>query len=320
MLVTNQMITQVYLVPELSTKLDQYDRIRWYRSTTGRTGFYEQATAEDPAPALLQLSLVSRALHAKTLKLRVGGSVVIEHTFVSPDPYALADVAAELEGASSSIHCIVSGDALLLTTTLTGSAASLEVLSSDAAPLLGLLAGETAVGLSADNELVEGISEYQFTDYQGAPTHWYTVEYRNAATDRTSARSITFPSRRVDSVPVNKLIGCFVRLCDLGGRPVAGRRVTIHNVFQPNRVETPDKSWGVFRQYEELVTDPNGYAEAFLVRGARVDVTIAGTGFTRRITIPTTGTIVDLLSASLDTEDEFGIAQTNVDFAIRTTT
>jgi hypothetical protein len=47
-------------------------------------------------------------------------------------------------------------------------------------------------------------------------------------------------------------------------------------------------------------------------------MSIDGTGFVRRIAIPTTGDSVDLLDPALVTRDEFGIHEANIDFAIRT--
>jgi hypothetical protein len=318
MLVTNQLITQVFLAPEITNKLLTFDRLRWYRSVTGRNGFYEPATAELPQGATVRFSPISRALTGKVLRLRVNGTAEVTCTFGGPAPVSSADVAAALD-ALPLMEASVVGGAVVLTTTLAGTAASLEVLACDAAPQLGLLVGESAVGLGVDNTLLAGVSEYQFSDHQSSPLAWYTVEFRNSVSALTSPRSITFRSRALNSVPINKLIGCFVRLCDLAGRPLGGRRVILNNTFIPNHVEGDGKSWGIFRQYEEMVTDPNGYAETFLVRGAEVDMTIAGTGFTRRIKVPLLGTIVDLLDPLLDVTDEFGIRSPEIDFAIRTT-
>lgn len=319
MLVTNQTITQIFLVPDVSSKLMAYDRIRWYRSSTGRSGLYEAATAEDPEAAALLGTIQTRALHGTSLRLRVNGTTTVEVLFTDANPVTPAQVSAAISDAAVDLSATQDGNALRIATALTGAGASLEVLESDAAALLGFLPGETAVGLSADSALLNNISEYQFVDHQSSPQHWYMIEYRDSMTEFASPKSVAFPSRPTEGVPLNKLIGCFVRLCDLAGRPLMGRKVTIHNVFMPNRVEADGKSWGVFRQYEELITDPNGYAEAFLIRGSTIDMTISGTGFSRRIVIPLTGTIVDLLDPSLDTEDEFGIQASQIDFAIRTT-
>jgi hypothetical protein len=320
MLVTNQLITQVFLAPEISTKLLTYDRLRWYRSTTGRNGMYEQATALLPQPATLRGPQMSRVLTGKQLLLRVnGGAEALEITFAGPDPVEAADVAALINDQTALLVASAEGSQLSISTVLTGTAASLEILGSDAVAPLGFLPGESAVGLGVDNTLEVGQSEYRFSDHQSSGMTWYFVEFLNATTGLMSPQSIPFRSRALESVPLAQLIGCFARLCDLSGRPLGGRRIFVHNVFMPNKVTAGGKSWGVFRQYEELVTDPNGYAEVYLIRGATVDVTIAGTGFTRRIVVPSTGNLVDLLDPALDTQDEFGIQTPQIDFAIRTT-
>lgn len=319
MLVTNQLITQVFLAPEISTKILTYDRLRWYRSGTGRNGFYEPATAHVPEPAVLRVAQLSRALAGKALRLRVNGVDEVAVTFAGPGRVDTVDVAAAINAATDLVVATAEDSLLTVSTAIAGTAASLEVLAGEAAPLLGFLVGESAVGLGVDNTLLAGVSEYQFSDHQSSPLTWYAVEFRNSVTELVSPRSIAFRSRALESVPINQLIGCFVRLCDLAGRPLGGRRVIIHNVFMPNRVSGGGKSWGVFRQYEEMVTDPNGYAESFLLRGSTIDMTIAGTGFTRRIVIPSSGSIVDLLDPSLSANDEFGIQSPEIDFAIRTT-
>jgi hypothetical protein len=319
MLVTNQLITQVYLAPEITNVLLTFDHLRWYRSSTGRNGFYEPATTAAAEPAALRSKPISRALTDTELLLRVNGATEVAVPFTGPDPVEVGDVAAAIATAAPGLLVVsVESGFLVIETVLSGSAAAIEVLASSAAPYLGLLVGETAIGTTADNTLVSGVSEYRFSDHQSSALTWYYVEYRNATSGLTSPRSITFRSRSLEGVPLNQLIGCYVRLCDLAGNPLGGRRVTVHNVFMPNKVVGDGKTWGVFRQYEEMVTDPNGYAEVLLIRGSTIDVTIGGTGFTRRIEVPTVGTIVDLLDPALDTRDEFGIQTPDIDFAIRT--
>lgn len=319
MRVTNQLITQAFLVPEISVKLLTYDRLRWYRSSTGRTGYFEAATAELPTQAAIETRNAGWALADKTLRLRINGTQELEFLITGPEPVKMDQLAAQINGATAFIEAEGSERTLKLTTALAGSAASIEVLASEGAVLLGFFAGECATGLGVDNALLPGVSEYRFSDHQSSPTTWYTVEYRNSLSGLISVRSAAFLSRGNESVPMSQLIGCFVRLCDLAGRPLGGRHIVIHNVNMPNRAAGDGKSWGVFRQYEELVTDPNGYAEAYLIRGSIIDFTITGTGFTRRVTVPPLGTIVDLLDPLLDPRDEFGIQKNDFDFAIRTT-
>lgn len=319
MRITNQLITQVFLVPEIGNKLLQFDSLRWYRSTSGQLGYYEPMTDTVAGPAVLQAQQVSRALAGEKLTLRINGTLLIDLPFTGPDPIDVADVALQLSSISTLIEASGVEGVLTLRTIGVGTGASIEVLASEGARRLGFLTGEAAAGTNTDSALSPGVSEYRQNDYQSGPATWYTVEFRNSQTGVISLRSIAFPSRLQEAVPLNQLIGCFVRLCDLSGRPLGGRRISIHNVFIPNKVSGDGKSWGVFRQYEELVTDPNGYAEVLLVRGAWVDVNIMGTGFTRRIQVPTIGTLVDLLDPALDPRDEFGVQKNDYDFAIRTT-
>lgn len=319
MLVTNQLITQVFLVPEITKQLLTYDRLRWYRSATGRNGYYEPATALSAGPAELRGRPLTRALAGTSLTLRIDGFLQLEVPFAGPDPIEVSAVAALLDAATpGALAATVEDGLLVLRTVQVGSAASLEVLESSAAPLLGFLVGEDAVGLSADSTLQAGISEYRFSDYQSSTAHWYQIEYLHSSTGARSAPSATFLSRVSEGIPLDRLIGCFVRLADMRGNPLGGRRVVFHNVPMPNKVTAEGKSWAIFRQYEEIVTDPNGYAKIFLVRGAVVDVTISGTGFTRRIELPTTGDIIDVLDPALSVQDEFGIRSPEIDFAIRT--
>jgi hypothetical protein len=117
------------------------------------------------------------------------------------------------------------------------------------------------------------------------------------------------------------LIGCYVRLASLDGNPLPERTVTISNVAIPNTRTNEDVglTWSIFRNAIEGITDVNGYVEFRLVKGAKVDVNVGGTGFTRRVTLPSSGAPVNLLDPNLDHEDEFGIQEQDVEFAIRTT-
>ena len=318
MLVTNTRITQAFLVSAFPTG---FDRLRWYRSTTGSTGFFEPATALTAMPAVLQGLPQTRALNGLVLKLRLAGSIELDVPFAQANPVELADVVSALSVASGLIAVSATSDGrLVIATVATGSLASLEVLECSAAPFLGFLAGEVAVGLDADGVLNPAVGEYRFSDSQSSPAYFYRTALINSATGEALPPSAAFASRTVDAIPLDLLLGCYVRLASLSGQPLGGRRVFVHNVFLPNRASdtASSKSWGIFRNYEELVTDPNGYASIFLLRGAIVDVTISGTGFTRRIMVPSTGTAVDLLAPELSDTDEFGIQRPTIDFAIRT--
>ena len=122
-----------------------------------------------------------------------------------------------------------------------------------------------------------------------------------------------FPADAVRRVPYSETIVCFMRVCDLDGSPLPDRTVRFANVPGVNRVG----AHGVFRHYKSRPTDKTGYMEVRLLRGITVDMEIDGTGFARRITIPTTGDRVDLLSPELETRDEFGIQEPRIKYADR---
>lgn len=314
--VTNVPLLQSVFIPDF-TALTAYNRIRWYRSRTGADGAFAAITAAAAAPAVLTATPGPYALNGKTLSLRVSGTTRT-HTFVAADPVSAATAAAEL-GMTGVTGADVAGT-LTLSSTATGITATLEVLESAAAPYLGLVVNSGAHGLAADSVLVApGTHAYELTDAQGDATWWYATEYRSSTGPAVSARSIPFLSRAPGATPVGTLLNCFIRLTDPSGNPVVGSRLTVHNVFVPDRVTSGTTSWGVFRNYVEAHTDATGYAAIQLLRGTTVDINIAGTGYTRRITVPTDVAIdsLDLLDPDLSTTDEFGIQVPNIPFAIR---
>lgn len=107
--------------------------------------------------------------------------------------------------------------------------------------------------------------------------------------------------------PREELCRVFVRWIGGDGKPVVGRTITF------------DSTLGVIRHVGvgglsflsggrvTTVTDANGEAEIFLIRGGTFEVTMTGTGVTRRVTIPsvTTANLLDLLG---DAADPFTIA------------
>lgn len=314
--VTNEPIQHSYFVADITGAVASYNRLRWWRSRTGQYGLYEAATA--PAAASASLRGTDETPHdvtGRVFSFRVNGVTRVDLTLLADD---LASTIAAIAGATALVVASDDAGRLRLTTAATGSAASIEILDGDANPFLGFTEGDAAVGLDTDTTLVAGTHEYFYTDQNSAEEFWYRVEFINTATAATTGLGVPFPASRAQAVPKSQTIACFVRLTDMSGSPISGRRLTIHNIFVPNRVSASGRSWGVFRHYAEMITDRNGYAEIRLLRGIAVDLAVDGTDFVRRISIPTTGDVVDLLDPALVTEDEFGIQEPNIDFAIRT--
>ncbi len=317
--VTNQPLTVSYFIADIADAVLTFNRIRWYRSRAGQGGLYEPATAATAAAAELVGSVVEpHELNGKTLNLRVNGVTEYSITFAGADPFTTADAVAEIDAVTSAL--LTPSDesgALKLTTTITGSNASIEVLAnSDAAPYLGLASDACAVGIDADIPLIAGTHEYFYTDQNSDYDYWYRIELLHTGTGDNSELSAPIPMQQVIGVPASQTIIGYLRLASMTARPDVGRRVVFSNLTQPNTVLSG--AVGIMKQYEEVVTDSTGYAQIRLLRGITIDFNIAGTGFTRRITVPSTGDAFNLLDPSLVAEDEFGIQEPNIDYAIRT--
>lgn len=316
--VTNRLTPLAYFVADIASALGSFNRLRWWRSRTGQYGLYEAATAPVAGSAVLTASKTSpHALNGKTLAFRVNGVTDVEVIFADPDPVTTVDAAAAIAAETGLVTPSDVDGALRLTTVLTGTLASIEILECDAAPYLGFVVGEATVGTDADTTLVSGQREYRFSDQNGDPDFWYRAELVHSATLLSNGLSVPFQAGAL-GVPKDNTVACFMRLTDMVGAPIPGRIITFANPFLPNVVTVGDDRWGVFRHYAQMTTDANGYAEIRLLRGMQVDFAVDGTNFIRRIAVPTTGDGVDLLDPALTVEDEFGIQEPNIDFAIRT--
>lgn len=316
--VTSIPLTMDHHISDLTTFLVTYNRLRWYRSRSGENGSFEAATAATATAAELRGADEPHGVEGKTLLLLVNGVTEVEITFASTDPVTSAQAAAEIELASGLLNAVDDDGVLVISTAATGTGASIEVLESDAAPYLGLVVGSAVVGLGADTTVAAPNNQLFFTDQNSDEDFWYRVEYRNSATAAVSPQTISFPATRAQGVPKSETIPCYVRLTDMTGYPLVGRKVSLHNGFIPNSVTAANKTWKIFREVLELTTDADGYAETRLLRGLVIDVNLGGTGVTRRIQIPEEGDTIDLFDPSLVAEDEFGIAEPTIDFAIRT--
>jgi len=314
-IVTQLPLTFAFLVQDITTALLTFDRLEVYRSRTGLNGIYDPAMAAAAAPAALSgRNREPHQLSGKTLSFLVNGATQVDVTFAGPDPYTTAAAVADIIAATPLVTPSVGPNTeLVLTTVATGSAASIKILSSEAAPFLGFDTDQASIGLDAYVPLVVGQHEYRWTDQNSDPSFYYKWRLRHSVTMQVSEFSAPITAKEVQGLDYDATIGVFFKIYDLQGRPLSGRRATIANQFLPNLVS----GGGLFRHFSDLVTNDVGYAEGRLVRGAQIDFAIEGTNFVRRLQIPTVGDLVDLLDPALVIEDEFGIQQPNIDFAIR---
>lgn len=317
MIVTSTMIGLDYFISDITTALLSFNKLRWYRSRTGRSGVYEAMTSAAAAPATLTGAKEPHAVHGKMLSFKVNGVTTVNVTFSAANPVTTAQAVTAINGATGLVVASNAAGYLVLTTVATGTGASIEILASDAAPYLGFLTGDAALGTAADATLVSGTHQYFVTDLNGSVTDFYAVELRNSSTSEVAPLSVGFAATRPQGIPKTETVPCFVRLTDMTGYPLQGAEISIHNAFVPNQTTVANKMWTMFRHAITMVTDQDGYAETRLLKGAVIDVNIGGTGMTRRVTVPTTSDSVDLLDPALNTTDEFGIQEPDINFAIR---
>lgn len=317
--VTNQPLQHSYFVQDITNALTTYNRLRWHRSRTGQYGVYEPVTDILPTAAVITgASATPHALNGKTLKFRVNGVADVAVTFADPDPVTTLQAATAINLATPLVVAADDGlGRLKLTTVTTGTGASIAIQDGDANPTLGFVEGDGAIGRDQDTILLPATHEYFYTDQNSDREYWYRVEFRHSTTGQSTGLGVPFPANQAQHVSKALTIVGYVRLADMSGIPISCRRVIFANPFIPNTVLDQGMRWGIFRHYHAVETDRNGYVEFRFIRGMKVDIAVEGTNFVRRIQIPTTGDVVDLLDPALVLEDEFGIQEPNIDFAVR---
>lgn len=316
--ITNMQLTLSQVLVDPATAVATYDSMRWFRSITGPSGVYEQISAHTVQPAVLTGTFREpHALNGKTLLFKVNGVTTVSVSFSGADPYSTASAISDINGATGLVVASDDGFShVRLTTALTGTGASIEILESDGALALGFQTGDFAIGQDADLVLSGTQHEYFFTDGNASKDYWYKTQLLNSVSLVVAPQSAPIPGSEVPVLAYDLLIPAYVKVVDMRGRPIEGRGIVIANVFLPNTVG----AYNIFRHYEDIETDETGYAVVRLLRGSVLDVHVEGSNFTRRVKLPLVGDPVDIINLfdpSLSAEDEFGIQQPDIDFAIR---
>lgn len=309
--VTNELRTLSYRVRDLSSVLQDYDSLQWFRSRGGKDGHYEPVTDVAAQPAtILGTRNEPHGISGKTLSLRVNGTQV-DITFQTADPVNSASATTEIAAASAELQASAENGAVRVSTADNGADQSLEVLDSEAALYLGL--SGSATGLDANTMLQSSTTQYTFDDPHSHKDSWYTTRFVHSVNGTLSELSIPFSAQQIPAISYDELITGYIWVLDLNGKAMPNRRITVSNVFLPNK----RGKYGIFRHHRQLETDRTGYAEDFFVRGSTVDISIDGTGFVRRIEVPEDGDDFDFLDDTLVTEDEFGIQHFEIDYPER---
>lgn len=305
----------------------QYDRLEVYRSVLGAAGPYEELTGaawsrarlpsgatEDPGNSSGPLVPVG----GKELVLLLNGSHLVEVIFTGTVTHAEAALEIEEYGRPLLYAYVDQRNRLAMQTQALGGVASIQVVSGDAAPILGLEIGAIGYGADPRPVLIPNQKRYRVTDYYGKSTYYYRTRFYNTSTGASSEMSPAFSAKGFVSVDPSNIVRGFVRLIRRDGRPNAKQQLTVYTPVLGQRVDGAT----VTSETDAVLTDDNGYAEVTLLRGTTVDVNITGTNLMRRVVVPTDPTleIFDLLDPAYGTDDAFAVQRPEtVPFAERNT-
>ena len=307
---------QVFADPDLVTGL--FDVIEVWRSRSLEAGPYEEITGPQWSTASHAIAARPFSVVGLQLGLRVNEKDDVVVTFTGTDPLDAATIASQVQTQSNGLLRASATDLLTFETAAPGAAATLRVLESDVAGILALPLEEpssVAFGHDARTTLLPDVSAYTVIDPHGSSSYFYKIRFRNASTGAVSEFSAPFSGTTIGGVDPALIVRGFVKLVDMLGKPLVSYNVLIHNTFKG--VAVGDKI--VIGGPLEKLTDANGEAEFFLVRGLIITVSVAGTNLVREVTIPTDPAItsINLLDGAVGQDDVFKVQVPNIPYAER---
>lgn len=302
-------------VDDVNEVLEAYDQIQIHRSMDGIGGSYSDITASSPSAAVVAgTNDAPFTLNGTTLTIRVDDGANQAVTVETADPVFIDQLVTELEDKLTGVTVENGGTGnLSLTSGTEGTASIIEIVSGTALTPLGLTAEKTT-GKDRRITLQEDYTEFTFTDNGGDTSYYYKVRYYNSLTSQAS--DFSDPIVGSQSSPITSdLILATIDLVNLNGTPLSGKLITVSNSYDSDSLVV--SSYGVLGSSIEFYTDASGHGEVNLVKGTVVDVSIAGSGVTRRITVPSSGVTFDLMASVAAADDIFQIQTPDIPDAIR---
>jgi hypothetical protein len=287
-----------------------YDAFAVSRSRGGEAGPYEPLMSPWWRPASFSIPFQNGYnVVNKQLQLLLDGRVDVVVTLTGTDA---ASIVADLSAALPGLLVVEwpGGDApIVFHGGSVGLGASLRV-DGDAAPLLGLVAGEERYGLDAWRRLQAGQLSYDFTDPRGLETDFYQVRLFKTLSPSSCVKYSPVPGALRGGIGAEHLIEGYCQLFDMTGRPVENALVSL---YASQRAYPPDGAGGIFPASVDVKTDRMGRARAQVVRGARLTLSISGTNLAREIMVPTEGQEFDLLDPSISVDaDAYKVQVPNI--------
>jgi hypothetical protein len=295
-----------------------FDSLEVWRSRVAEGGAYEEVTGpawrgarlprlggEPPVPPLTGPNVNIVGL---TLELILNETSTIAVTFTGVDPLTRAQAAAQIQTQSlGRLRAWVdSSTQLVIETMEPGTAATLRVVTSDAASFLGLpltSPASMAYGVEARPTLVQGQNSYTFSDKGGSSAYFYKTRFRNRLSNTVSEFGPTYSASSVIGVdPINVVVG-YLDLIDSAGKPITGIEVSLRTPFVGALIA------GKLVAGSDLVqkTDANGHVEFTLVRGQTYTLAISGTNIAKEIVSPTDQSVTSflLVDDNFATQDDY---------------
>lgn len=308
-------IRVIIAVDDVNDVMESYDQIQVHRSVAGIGGSYVDITATSPTSGTVEgTNDAPFTLYGETLQVRVDDGATQNITIETADPVQIDPLVEELTEKITGATITNGGTGnLKLTSDTTGTASSIEIVGGTGLTALGLTAAKTT-GADRRLTLQEDYTEFTFVDSGGETSYYYKIRFYNSLTGQTSDFSDPVPGA-YESPISSDLITATIDLVELDGTPLGNTLITISNALDPDAFIV--SSHGVFGRRIEFYTDASGHGETDLVMGSVVDVTISGTGITRKITVPSSGSTFDLLTAIAAADDMFQIQTPEFPDAIR---
>jgi hypothetical protein len=296
-----------------------YTKWQWQRSETIQAGPYEDLTAAVAAEAeIVGSNTNSFVVNGLTLKIEVKGTLYTV-TYSGSDPISIADVVSQTDAVISAVaDASDDNGALKITSTDTGTDATIEVMDGTGNTALGFTEGDIEHGLDAYPNLTAGTYNYTYIDQSGVTGYWYRYCFYNPTTGGTTQWSLGYQSSDDEVLDAADLCLCYVDLANPDGTAMSDMNIVISNIRSVDNFKLSGSNYAVMGNAITFTTDSNGHGETNLVRNLEVDIVIEGTGYVRRITIPDAST-ANLLDSALGSGDMFEIQQFDIPSAIRRT-
>lgn len=310
----------------------RFDQLEVWKSLLGQGGPYVELTSSDWEVPTFPMDLIGQTpptdtvtgqavpISGLTLELLLNGKTPVVVSFTGSNPLTFAAAATQAQTQSNGLlQAFVWTDGrFVLRGTSPGIGSVLHVTGGDAAPLLGLpttLPYSYAYGRNPRVALVPGQSAYEFVDPHGSRQIFYKTRYRQASTGNVSAFSNAFFAGQPARVAQDKLILGTIDLVDASGKPVHNREILVYSRFGGSVVGGA----GVVPLDLRRLTDNAGHAEFNLLRGAKLQLAVAGTQLTRDIVVPTDPALTqfNLLDPGVGSDDVFQVQVPDVDFVVR---